>query len=288
MNYQDAIKRIKSTGELADVSVSDVTPAVIRRWVVAATAEYSPKTVQNTFAVLSQVFKQAQLDGRIHANPCSGIKRPKVTRNPDLLVLNAAQVMAMAEEAGRYRAAVLLMALAGLRWSEMARLQRRDVNLDTGEIFVRRQLQEVKGVLTPGLPKHDKVRRVPVPAQLAQALAPLLDGEPTGLVMTTPAGTALRVGNARRDWFNAAAEAVGAPGLTPHDLRHTYASLAVQAGANPKQLQEATGHHSASFTLDVYASLFASDLHRPGQTLDTLFSTARGQNVVTNETRPVA
>ena len=120
VNYQDAIKRIKSTGELADVSVSDVTPAVIRRWVIAATAEYSPKTVQNTFAVLSQVFKQAQLDGRIHANPCSGIKRPKVTRNPDLLVLDAAQVMAMAEEAGRYRAAVLLMVLAGLRWSEMA------------------------------------------------------------------------------------------------------------------------------------------------------------------------
>jgi integrase len=47
-----------------------------------------------------------------------------------------------------------------------------------------------------------------------------------------------------------AAAFIGMPGLTPHDLRHTAASLAVQAGANVKAVQRMFGHASAAMTLD--------------------------------------
>lgn len=48
--------------------------------------------------------------------------------------------------------------------------------------------------------------------------------------------------------------------MTAHGLRHTAASLAISAGANPKVVQRMLGHASAAMTLDVYADLFDSDL----------------------------
>jgi hypothetical protein len=51
--------------------------------------------------------------------------------------------------------------------------------------------------------------------------------------------------------FDPAAEKAGLPGLTPHELRHTAASLAVAAGANVKAVQQMLGHASAAMTLDV-------------------------------------
>jgi site-specific recombinase XerC len=48
--------------------------------------------------------------------------------------------------------------------------------------------------------------------------------------------------------------------VTPHDLRHTAASLAISAGANVKVVQRMLGHKSAKVTLDTYAALFPDDL----------------------------
>ena len=72
----------------------------------------------------------------------------------------------------------------------------------------------------------------------------------------------LRNGNFRRDVFDHAARAAGLDGLTPHELRHTAASLAVSAGANVKVVQRMLGHASAAMTLDVCAGLFDDDLER--------------------------
>lgn len=47
--------------------------------------------------------------------------------------------------------------------------------------------------------------------------------------------------------------------LTPHDLRHTAASLAISAGGNVKAIQRMLGHASAAMSLDVYADLFDDD-----------------------------
>ena len=59
--------------------------------------------------------------------------------------------------------------------------------------------------------------------------------------------------------YQAVAES-GVPHTTPHDLRHTAASLAVSAGANVKAVQKMLGHASAAMTLDIYADLFDDDL----------------------------
>ena len=49
---------------------------------------------------------------------------------------------------------------------------------------------------------------------------------------------------------------IGQVGLTPHEMRHTAASLAISAGANVKAVQRMLGHASAAVTLDVYSDLF--------------------------------
>ncbi|MCW2539469.1 MAG: Integrase [Frankiales bacterium] len=56
--------------------------------------------------------------------------------------------------------------------------------------------------------------------------------------------------------FDRAAEAIGLPGLRPHELRHTAASLAIAAGADIKVVQKMLGHKSATMTLDQYGHLF--------------------------------
>jgi integrase len=80
----------------------------------------------------------------------------------------------------------------------------------------------------------------------------------------------LRNRNARRSWFDAAAAAIDEPGLTPHELRHTAASLAVSAGANVKAVQRMLGHASAAMTLDRYADLFDDDLDAVADRLDSI------------------
>lgn len=72
----------------------------------------------------------------------------------------------------------------------------------------------------------------------------------------------------RVGWFDPAATAVRRDGLTPHELRHTAASLAVSAGANVKAVQRMLGHASAAVTLDVYADLFDDDLDSVATALD--------------------
>ncbi|MGB6006309.1 MAG: tyrosine-type recombinase/integrase [Ornithinimicrobium sp.] len=79
-------------------------------------------------------------------------------------------------------------------------------------------------------------------------------------VFSSRQGGVLRVRNMRRDWFDAAAVSAGVPGLTPHELRHTAASLAVSAGASVLGVQRMLGHDKAGTTLDVYSDLFDADL----------------------------
>ena len=69
-------------------------------------------------------------------------------------------------------------------------------------------------------------------------------------------------------WFAGAVQRAGVPRVTPHQLRHTAASLAVQSGAKFKVLQRMLGHKSAAMTLDTYADLFDDDLDSVAAAMD--------------------
>lgn len=104
----------------------------------------------------------------------------------------------------------------------------------------------------------------------------------------------MRGNNVRRRWWTQAVTAaklfpqtvVDASGqLTTvydfkiHELRHTAASLAIQAGANIKALQNMLGHESAGLTLDRYGHLYGSDVDAVGVAINALLTRDCGQDV---------
>jgi integrase len=68
------------------------------------------------------------------------------------------------------------------------------------------------------------------------------------------------------------------PRVSAHALRHTAASLAIHAGANPLVVQRMLGHSSAAMTLDVYADLFESDLDAVAENVGKMWARAGGSN----------
>jgi integrase len=123
---------------------------------------------------------------------------------------------------------------------------------------------------------------VPFPAFLDADIERRMEGKGSGdLLFSTDSGTSVRVRNMRRDWFDLAARVAGVEGLTPHELRHTAASLAVSAGANVLALQRMLGHEQPSTTLDVYSDLFDEDLDAVADALTSARARALADSVRT-------
>jgi integrase len=96
----------------------------------------------------------------------------------------------------------------------------------------------------------------------------------------------LRNTNFRPRIFDPAAERAGLAGLTPHELRHTAASLAVAAGAKVKVVQLMLGRASAAMTLDVYAALFGDGFDARSDRLDEAFEGLSADQVRTAARKP--
>ncbi|WP_121400291.1 site-specific integrase [Micromonospora sp. M71_S20] len=170
----------------------------------------------------------------------------------------------------------------GLRWGELAALRVRRVDLVKRRLLVAESVTEVNGRAVFGTPKTHQRRSVPLPRFLVEPIAAQITGRSGDeLVFTSPAGEVLRNNNFRRRVFDRAAESIGLAGLTPHELRHTAASLAVAEGANVKAVQRMLGHASAAMTLDVYADLFEDDLDQVADRLDRAAGRAAADSVRT-------
>ena len=70
-------------------------------------------------------------------------------------------------------------------------------------------------------------------------------------------------------WFVGAAKRAKVAHISPHDLRHACASIAISSGVNVLALSRMLGHQSAKVTLDVYADLFDSDLDAAAAAIDS-------------------
>ena len=128
-------------------------------------------------------------------------------------------------------------------------------------------MTEVSGRALFGSTKTHAHRSVSVPRFLRDDLAQQLAGKAADdMVFTSPAGSVLRIGNWRRQCFDRAARDAGL-NLTPHELRHTAASLAIASGASIKSVQRMLGHKSAVLTLDLYGHLYEDDLDQVAEWL---------------------
>lgn len=245
----------------AGVPVSAIAHSDVAKWVGELSTRLSPSRTRQAHQVLRSVLDMAVKDRRIETNPAIGVDLPSLPMKGEHRYLTPGQVLALAEASGDYAPLVLTLGFCGLRWGEAVGLQVQDVDVLRRRIYVRRNLSEVHGRLVVSTPKTNQMRWVPMPAQVFDAVAPLVDGRaPDKNLFTTPCGYPIRHGNFVKHSFAPASASVGLAGLKIHSLRHTAASIAVAAGASVKDVQRMLGHARASMTLDVYADLFEDDL----------------------------
>lgn len=283
-------------GRWRDVAVSDVSSAAVRAWVTTLKGDgLGVPGIENAFSLLRQVMSAAVEERRIPRNPCDGVNLPK-RAHADRGYLTHQQVLELATAVSRDGLVIRFLAYTGLRWGEMAALRVQDCDMTRRRVNVARSVTESGGLVwTAG--KTQERRSVPFPAVLAPGLDTLLVGKARdALVFTDLRGGVLRNSNWRSRVFSPAVESLrmasieqrakeaAKPGgqavtpefpvITPHDLRHTAASLAISAGANVKAVQRMLGHAKASMTLDTYADLFDTDLDAVAVELDAAIKAA--------------
>lgn len=243
-----------------DAKVADIDHEGVQAWVNELPG--AGGTVRKAFGVFASVMDLAAVRKCIPVNGFRGsVELPKQALAPRRY-LDHSQVRTLAEKAGDDgRTIVLVLAYCGLRMGELSGLRVGDVQMKRRRLLIERSVTEVNGKLEWSTPKDKERRSVPVPKFVMDEIETLIeDRADDDQVFTSARGEVLRVRNMRRAWFDAAAENAGIKGLTPHELRHTAASLAVQAGASVLAVQRMLGHSKPSITLDVYADLFDADL----------------------------
>jgi integrase len=230
----------------------------------------SPTTVQLVHQVLSKALSDAVHDGLLASNPAGKVKAP-ARATPEMQTWTQAQASAfLAHVAGERLAAMWRLFLTtGMRRGEVAALRWKDVDLDRGTLSVRQTGNIVSGVWTVGTPKGRKdatakSRRLALDpgtvetlrkhraAQAAERLAWGTDWQDHGLVFVREDGSPLNPSTIGQQ-LTVRAKQAGLPHIRVHDLRHTYATLALEAGVHPKVVSERLGHANIGITLNLYS-----------------------------------
>lgn len=262
--------------KLGRLPLGKVTPADIDRYL--AGLDFAPSTVHRHYRTVHRMLRVAVDRGLIPRNPCDPVEPPRIPK-VERTVLDVTQIDQLAAAISpRYRAWVLVMAYAGLRWSESVGLRRAHVDGDRVAV-VEQLIRRDRDVWERVEPKAKSRRVVTLPAFVASELAHHLERYAApgddGLVFPTRNGTPLQASSFRGNVLAGALRRAGLPHVRIHDLRHTAVSLAIAAGADPKASQARAGHSSIGVHLDVYGHLYPAADAAVAQALDDLHAAAR-------------
>lgn len=173
----------------------------------------------------------------------------------------AKRFLAAAESSERFVLFNLLIS-RGLRPGEVLGLQWRDIDLASGVLTVVRTVTwDIDGNVVLEEPKTAKSRRsVPIPSGVVSLLSNYLDEvspkDASEQLFTTAAGKLLHPDNFPTRVFKDVLKRAGlTQGIRLYNLRHTCATLLLQAGVHPKVVSERLGHSSITLTLDTYRHL---------------------------------
>lgn len=263
-----------------------VTVSDIKAWLVAmqrgdpeGQTKKSREGISSSHArYVGRVFSMA-LDTAVHdrliaRNPFEQVKLPRESQPRQGMSLTEDQLLGLAGEMPTQRDRVLTLVLGycGLRWGEAIALTPRALDLRRRRVNVWRTYVEGSGVPYEETPKDHERRFVPFPPFLSSELKKVAEGrKPDHDLFVNGNGNPLSGKNWLDRTFRPALKRSGVPDLGSrniHDLRHTFASLSVQAGANIKMLSKALGHADPGFTLRVYVDLFEDDYTGLGDLLE--------------------
>lgn len=233
---------------LGHLRLTAITPTTVRQWHTAL-GPGTPTKRAHAYALLRTILGTAVSEQLITVNPCvlraAGNAKTVHKSKPASLGELVDIVEHMPE---RLRLAVLIAAWCGLRQGEIVELRRKDVEINSNVIHVRRAVVRVPGEPPiVGTPKSDAgIRDVAIPPHLIPEFKRHLAdhvafGREALLFPGRDSGEQLASSTLYR-WFYPAREAAGRPDLRWHDLRHTGATLAAATGATLAELMSRLGH----------------------------------------------
>ena len=262
--------------------VASITAAEVSGWVGSLVVRgLAPSTATRALATLRSVLAFAVADARIQHNVAAVVHAPtsgRVRREGQILTIEELRALTRACK-GRYRDVVPMLALAGLRWGELAGLQVGDrVSVPGPGLRLRRTVLASGGggALYLDTLKNNRARTVPLVLELVPVVDRWSAGKaPDAWLFDAPQGGPLWESNWKRSVsWNAATSAVGVPGFRVHDLRHTAASVWLAAGADPKVVQRVLGHATAAMTMDLYGHMIDANLWQAAQLVGDISGTS--------------
>jgi len=261
---------------LGHVPLGELRRAQVKEFFADKAAQgLSRGTLKNIAIPLSAMLNAAVEEERIPGNPAARLWRRQRGRTEDearkVKVLSAselAQALQTADEhSPEHSDIIFTLAWTGLRLSEACGLQWRDIDLNGYFLEVNRTVAHRGHRILAGAPKSGRARRVDLPAALvarlrarqsvAEAEAALKGHDLAPWVFPAPSDDSKPMNAAFlrfKVWYRLLRR-VGLRGVRLHDLRHTYASLLLQAGEPMLYVKEQLGHSSIQVTVDLYGHI---------------------------------
>ena len=233
----------------------------------------SAKTVRNINQVISSAMDLAVAQKIILNNPTDSCELPKV-EHQEMQTIPAEQLQAFLREArasGVYEMYYIELA-TGLRRGELLGLKWSDIDWKNGIIKVRRQVARVDGkIVEAPLKTKNSYRAVTISPQAIEVLKQQKEKTNDQYVFPSPNGGPISPDSVRH-MLHRVLERAGIPKVRFHDLRHTFATIALQNGVDIKTVSGMLGHFSAGFTLDTYAHVTTSAQKEAAQTMGNILS----------------
>ena len=224
----------------------------------------SDRMVRMCHATCRSALEKAKLDGLIRTNPAIGCKLPpKKAREMQVLDRDELQRFLIQAKVEGYYELFLLELATGLRRGEIIALQWDDLDFQTGVLNVSKQVNVVKGELQFSTPKtKSSIRKIVLPPALLEVLREYKKTVVSRWMFPSPLKYDMPIapGVAERQ-LSRILELAGCKHVRFHDLRHTFATLALQSGMDIKTLSAMLGHVSAATTLDIYTHI-TDDMQR--------------------------
>ncbi|WP_417042899.1 tyrosine-type recombinase/integrase [Dysosmobacter sp.] len=215
----------------------------------------SDRTVRSCHANCRAALDKAVEEGLIATNPADGCRLPpKKGREMQVLTREELQRLLIQAKAEGCYELFLLELSTGLRRGELLALQWEDLNEETGELRVERQVTRTGGQLVVSTPKTKaSVRTLVLPPPVVEALVEYRTTIHSRWMFPSPKKEdSPRDPASCRKKLETILERAGCRHVRFHDLRHTFATEALEHGMDVKTLSAVIGHVSAATTLDIY------------------------------------
>ncbi len=234
----------------------------------------SAKTVRNINQVISSAMDFAKEQKLISSNPTDGCALPRL-EHKEMKTLPVEQLTSFLREArdsGVFEMYYIELA-TGLRRGELLGLKWEDVDLPHGSIHVQRQIYRIDGeVVELPLKTKNAYRTLPLSADAIEVLKEQQrkSGE-SPYVFPSATGGPISPDSVLH-MLHRVLKRAGLPKVRFHDLRHTFATLALQNGVDIKTVSGMLGHYSAGFTLDTYTHVTTAAKKEAANTMGNILS----------------